>query len=156
MSNHDADIAESRDLARMIVTVAERARADFAAAVEPLGVPVHLARTVLLLGEPQSMRYVAGELACDPSHVTGIADHLEERGLAVRAPGADRRIKMLNLTEDGEALRQQLAEAVNTKAKFAGQLDAGQKQTLRELLGLLLEPRSSASAQTTGSKEKTA
>lgn len=145
MSNHDADIAESRDLARMIVTVAERARADFASAVEPLGVPVHLARTVLLLGEPQSMRYVAGELGCDPSHVTGIADHLEERGLAVRAPGTDRRIKMLKLTADGEALRARLAETVNAEAPFGAQLDADQKQTLRELLGLLLEPRGSAS-----------
>lgn len=140
MSKHDAEIAESRVLARMVVTVAERARADFAAAVEPLGVPVHLARTVLLLGEPQSMRFVAGELACDPSHVTGIADHLEERGLAYRVSGADRRIKMLKLTEEGEALRLQLAEAVNTEAPFGAQLDASQKQVFRELLGLLLEP----------------
>lgn len=139
MSTHDADIAESRELARTIVTVAERARADFAAAVAPFGLPVHLARTVLLLGEPQPMRHIAGELACDPSHVTGIADQLEQRGLAVRAPGADRRIKMLQLTDEGRALRRRIAEAVNTEAPFGAQLDSTQRRTLLDLLGILLD-----------------
>lgn len=131
----------------MVVTVGEQARADFAAAVEPFGLPVHLARTVLLLGEPQSMRNVAAELACDPSHVTGIADQLDERGLAVRAPGTDRRVKMLNLTDRGEDLRQRIADAVSTRARFADQLDAAQKTTLRELLALLLEPRAADHAE---------
>lgn len=130
----------SSDLARMIAAVAERSRADFAAAVEPFGLPVHVARTVLLLGEPQSMRCVAGELACDPSHVTGIADHLETSGLAVRARGADRRIRMLELTEQGEALRARLAAAVAAHDDPTSRLTPEQQATLRDLLTLLLAP----------------
>lgn len=139
MSARETDLAETRTLARMVVTVAERARSDFAVAIKPFGVPIHLARTVLILGEPQSMRCIAGELACDPSHVTGIADQLEERGLATRTPGEDRRVKMLQLTSDGEALRADLAEAIDKRAKFAAQLTPDQRQQLRVLLELLLD-----------------
>lgn len=134
----------------MAVTVAERARADFAAAVKPFGLPVHLARTVLVLGEPQSMRHIAGELACDPSHVTGIADQLEERGLAIRTQGEDRRVKVLQLTNEGEALRTTLSEAIDKHAKFAARLSPDQREQLRTLLELLLDPTEPSPSDTGG------
>ncbi|MGY5764532.1 MarR family winged helix-turn-helix transcriptional regulator [Brachybacterium sp. DNPG3] len=138
MSTAEAALAEARDLARMMVVVSERARADFATAVAPFGVPLQTARALLVLTEPQSMRHVAAELGFDPSHVTGIADDLERRGLAVRIPGKDRRVKLLQLTDDGEALRRRIAAAVDEQARFARQLDAEQKRQLREILEALL------------------
>ncbi|WP_055122315.1 MarR family winged helix-turn-helix transcriptional regulator [Corynebacterium oculi] len=140
MNTNPPDLAESRDLARMIVTVAEQARSSFATAVAPLGLPVHLARTVILLNTPRSMREIATELACDPSHVTGIADQLEQRGLATRIPGADRRVKMLKLTTAGSELQQELSEAVRSQGSFAHQLSPEQRAQLRGLLHALLEP----------------
>ncbi|MDN5558002.1 MAG: MarR family transcriptional regulator [Ruaniaceae bacterium] len=152
MNTRDTDLADARELARMIVTVAEQARASFGAAVAPFGIPVHLARTLLVLGDPQPMRHIASELACDPSHVTGIADQLEERGLASRTQGSDRRVKMLKLTNEGQKLRTQIANAIDEEAKFASHLDAAQKDALRGLLGLLLDPPHKA---THTSKDKT-
>lgn len=131
----------------MIVTVGERVRADFATAVKPFGLPGHLARTVLLLGEPRSMRGFASELVCDPSHVTGIADQLEERGLVVREPGADRRVKLLRLTDEGAAMRLRIAEATTAENEFANQLDPEQRDALRELLRILLQPRRDITTQ---------
>ncbi|GAA1070689.1 hypothetical protein GCM10009648_00660 [Tsukamurella spumae] len=121
----------------MIVGVAERARADFAEAVKPFGLPAHVARALFLLDQSKSMRTVASELSCDPSHVTGIADELETRGLAVRSPGTDRRIKMLELTAEGSALRENITAAVAAQAPFAAGLTPAQKQTLRDLLSKL-------------------
>lgn len=152
MSNKEDALAEARGLARMIVTVAERARADFATAVKPFGLPIQTARTLLVLGEPQSMRYVAGELACDPSHVTGIADDLEERGLAARTPGTDRRVKMLRLTPAGEALRERITDAIDEQTRFAKQLGAEQKQQLRGLLEILLDQQATTIPTTNGTE----
>lgn len=132
------DLAESRELARMVVQLSERARAHFADAVAHLDVPVLLARTILLVDGQTPMRDIAGELGVDPSYVTGIADQLETRGLATRTPGRDRRIKVLALTECGHALQARVAESVESHGAFAHRLDCDQKQALRELLGILL------------------
>lgn len=43
---------------------------------------------------------------CSPSTITGIVDTLESKGLVARAPNPeDRRSLLVNLTEDGSALR---------------------------------------------------
>ncbi|MDL9978861.1 MarR family winged helix-turn-helix transcriptional regulator [Microbacterium sp. ASV49] len=133
-----ADLAEARELARLVVRLSETARAHFAAAVAEVGVPVLLARTILLVDGRTPMRDVADELGCDPSYVTGIADQLESRGLARRAIGKDRRVKVLELTDVGAELQTQVAEAVDRRGPFGHQLTAEQRRTLRELLELLL------------------
>jgi DNA-binding MarR family transcriptional regulator len=51
------------------------------------------------------MRELAGALRCDNSYVTSVVDGLEERGMARRMPHpTDRRIKVIELTEQGAAL----------------------------------------------------
>ncbi|NNC13999.1 MarR family transcriptional regulator [Planctomonas sp. JC2975] len=133
-----SDLSDARDLARMVVQLSERARADFAAAIAELDVPVLLARTVLLVDGRTPMREIASELGCDPSYVTSIADQLETRGLVVRTAGRDRRVKVLELTDAGAELKSAVSEAVEHHGPFAYQLDVTQKQTLRELLTILL------------------
>jgi len=66
-----------------------------------------------------------------------LADQLEERGLATRTAGTDRRIKLIALTPAGVEKRAEIAAAVNTGARFARQLNADQRETLRSLLDLL-------------------
>jgi DNA-binding MarR family transcriptional regulator len=57
-------------------------------------------------GEPVKLSDLAQALHCDNSNVTGIADRLEAAGLAERRPHpTDRRVKTLQLTKRGEAIR---------------------------------------------------
>src|SRR5262245_53339511 len=60
-------------------------------------------------GQPLPMRSLARTLCCDASNVTGIVDRLEERGLVQRmAAPADRRMRMLVVTDDGAAMRRRI------------------------------------------------
>ncbi|WP_441247127.1 MarR family winged helix-turn-helix transcriptional regulator [Kitasatospora sp. McL0602] len=76
---------------------------NFAAMAAEHGLTLMQGKTLSLLREPRPMRTLADLLACDASNVTGIVDRLEARGLVRRevAP-ADRRIKNVLLTEEGE------------------------------------------------------
>lgn len=134
--------AEARRLSRLLISIAEHAKCDFAQAAATLGVPVHLARAVLLLHEPAPMRTLAEGLSCDRSYITNLADQLEERGLVERVTGDDRRVKLLTLTPDGVALRDQLAETVATQSIVLRRLDDDQRAALAPLLEALAdEPR---------------
>ena len=66
--------------------------------------PQSIAMRKLLEG-PLPMGSVAEVLSCDASTLTGIADRLEERGLIQRqVDPADRRVKLLALTDAGRQL----------------------------------------------------
>lgn len=87
MSDQEARFAEAGRLVRLLVDIAEQAKADFAATVAAVGLPMPLARAIVLLTHPAPMRDLAEQLACDRSYVTNLADQLEERGLVARVPG---------------------------------------------------------------------
>jgi len=118
--------------------VAERARSDFAQVVGDLGLTPQQARVILRLEQPAAMRDLARHLACDASNVTGIADKLEALGLLERVSGRDRRVKMLQLTETGTALREDIAQRVAAGSTVAVQLDSTERQQLGTLLDKLL------------------
>lgn len=136
----DTQVAD-RQLARALILVGERIKASFAESAESLGLPVPLARTLLALGAPEPMRELADHLACDPSHITGIADRLEERGLARRMVGHDRRVKLLELTEDGAAVRARLI-AVSTADSPISRLEPSRRRELLALFSELLDETS--------------
>lgn len=138
MPSPEEEVAEARRLSGLIIVAAERAKARFTAAVEPLGLPVQLARTLLALGEPTTMGELADRLTFDPSYITGLADQLEDRGLIERLQGADRRVKILQLTAPGRDLRQQIFAAVNQNLTIATRLSAEERQTLGRLLERLI------------------
>lgn len=136
------EITPARHLARLVLLTAEQLKVSFAAAAGSLDLPVPVARTLMLLSEPAPMRDLAGQLACDPSHLTSIADRLEERGLARRRTGDDRRVKLLELTPAGLALRDRLVVAAST-ASPTSRLDDAERDTLIGLLErILADPRS--------------
>jgi DNA-binding MarR family transcriptional regulator len=90
--------------------LAERPR--ITAALAELGLHPGLALALRMLepGEPRPMSTLAGQLRCDASNVTNIADRLEAAGLVERRPGDnDRRVKTLVLTPHGEEVRERVA-----------------------------------------------
>lgn len=127
-------MVESGEVSRLLIEIGERAKADFGAAAAPLGIPVPLARAILLLEHPITMRALADALSYDPSYVTGLADQLEERDLGRRVAGRDRRVKLLELTPDGVALRDRLEESVARRAAVVHRLAPARRAELRDLL----------------------
>jgi DNA-binding MarR family transcriptional regulator len=88
-----------------------------------------------LLEEPMPMGELARRLDCDNSNITGIVDRLEARGLITRSPSpADRRVKLLVLTEQGQELRQLGVERFTTPAPGIAALTKEEQRTLRDLL----------------------
>lgn len=134
MASTEKRLAESRRLSQMLVSVAERSKADFAASADRHGLPVHLARALLYLDEPVPMGELACSLTCDPSYITALADQLEERGLVKRVPGDDRRVKLLALTAAGRKTRDKLAEAVNRESLVLRRLSDAERAVLAPLL----------------------
>ena len=122
----------------MFIDITHTAKADFGEIVGTMGLPVHLARAVLMLNKPAPMRDLAERLACDRSYITNLADQLEERGLVTRIPGEDRRVKLLQLTPDGVALRDKISAAVTERALVLRRLTAAERKALAPLLEKLL------------------
>jgi DNA-binding MarR family transcriptional regulator len=81
------------------------------------------------------MRELAGALRCDNSYVTSVVDGLEERGMARRRPHpTDRRIKVIELTEQGAALASRVRAVIDEPpAAFA----ALSEKEAGDLVGLL-------------------
>jgi MarR family transcriptional regulator, organic hydroperoxide resistance regulator len=99
-------------------------------------------------GEPVSMVSLARSLRCHDSNVTGLVDRLEQRGLIERRgdPG-DRRIKLIALTNEGEALRQRLLERFSEPLPFIVVLSAKDKAALRGILQRAAKAMESDSAE---------
>jgi len=88
-----------------------------------------------LLAEPQPMSAIADAMHCDNSNLTGIADRLEERGLAERRPDPrDRRVKLLAPTDDGAAVREELNRRMAEPPEALLALSAEDQRTLVEIL----------------------
>ncbi len=138
MGNREARLEEARRLSQMFIDITHTAKADFGEIVGTMGLPVHLARAVLMLNKPAPMRDLAERLACDRSYITNLADQLEERGLVTRIPGEDRRVKLLQLTPDGVALRDKISAAVTERALVLRRLTAAERKALAPLLEKLL------------------
>jgi len=134
MPTTEARFAEAGRLSQLLITIAEEAKADFMATVGAFGLPVPLARVLVLLSTPAPMRDLADQLHCDRSYITSLADQLEQRGLITRIPGADRRVKLLTLTDEGVALRDQISSAVAERNMILRRLTDAERRTLAPLL----------------------
>jgi MarR family transcriptional regulator, organic hydroperoxide resistance regulator len=84
---------------------------------------------------PIPMSELARMLACDASNITGIVDRLEARGLVERqsAPG-DRRVKMLALTGEGAAFREELSERMAEPPAALAELSPEDQTVLRDIM----------------------
>jgi DNA-binding MarR family transcriptional regulator len=109
-----------------------------AAEFELSPVQVHVLRA---LGEsPLPMSSLAGFLGCDASNVTGLVDRLEGRGLVERQSAQhDRRVKLLVLTESGEALRKRLLARLMVPPPSIAALSGTDLRALRDIMRRALE-----------------
>jgi DNA-binding MarR family transcriptional regulator len=104
-------------------------------------VPAFFIKALHNLDGPLAMKDLGRRMRCDPSFVTGIADMLEQRGLAVREsdPG-DRRVKKLILTPAGEELKQQVETAVLESMPWRSELSTQERSCLLTLIRKMAPP----------------
>jgi DNA-binding MarR family transcriptional regulator len=87
------------------------------------------------LHEPTSQREIARRLGYDPSNITALADALEARGLVERRTDpADRRIRTLARTEEGERATADLEERLFSPPESITGLSSSEQHVLLRLL----------------------
>lgn len=111
------------------------------AAFEETGLsPYHYAVLALLEEEPpETQAMIADALGYDRSHLVGMLDELEERGLIERKRDpADRRRHLVSLTPEGKKASTRLRAVIKqVEEDFFAPLDAQQREQLKSLLGEL-------------------
>nr|WP_282916618.1 MarR family transcriptional regulator [Streptomyces varsoviensis] len=96
-------------------------------------------------GSPDRRR-LADRLGCDASTATSMIDRLEKRGLVRRVPHpTDRRVKVVQLTEEGCALRDGVIRHSAEHSPFA-RLDRDSRLRLHALLREVADGSPSAPA----------
>lgn len=89
---------------------------------------------------PPSMKELAGRLHCNAPNLSFVMNQLTDRGLVERsADPADRRSRVVALTENGRRVRSAVIEATLTLSPFA-RLDTDDLLSLVSLMGKALEP----------------
>src|SRR4051812_33730301 len=98
---------EASEAAELMGSLYQEHKRAFQATAKEYGLTMQQMATLYYLAPEQGlpMSVLADHLMCDASNVTGIVDKLEARGLARRGQAEDRRVKVLTLTAEGEALR---------------------------------------------------
>jgi MarR family transcriptional regulator, organic hydroperoxide resistance regulator len=107
-----------------------------------LSMPEAKALASLEPGRPLAMRELAARIHASPSNLTVTVDRLEARGLIVRGgtdERRDRRVKGVQLTDAGLALRQRLDERMVADHPAVRGLTASQRARFLELLRALAE-----------------
>jgi MarR family transcriptional regulator, organic hydroperoxide resistance regulator len=91
-------------------------------------------------GRPLPMGRLAATLGCDASNVTGLVDRLEARGLVQRQPSPDdRRVKVIQLTQEGSRLRGQLLRRITGASCALSRLSVNDQRSLLRILEVLVE-----------------
>ncbi|WP_052847538.1 MarR family winged helix-turn-helix transcriptional regulator [Streptomyces avicenniae] len=127
------------EVASLVTQISERLRLDFNDTAAGLDLPPAQAIVVARLDEPAPMRRLAEWLSCDASNVTGIVDGLERRGLVERRTDpADRRVKMVALTDEGRRRRVSLGRRYHAFTGGLFDLPPEELGTLRDLLARVM------------------
>ncbi|AUG82014.1 hypothetical protein CFP65_7433 [Kitasatospora sp. MMS16-BH015] len=131
----------SVDLMDQLARAAAGYYRSFATVAAARGLTLMQGKVLSLLRTPVPMRTLAELLACDASNVTGIVDRLEAHGLARREPDpADRRVKRVGLTEQGERTVREIRAELRTTLSGLDGLAEPDRQTLHQLLSRLFPP----------------
>jgi MarR family transcriptional regulator, organic hydroperoxide resistance regulator len=134
-------LAETREIAGLLVALVGQTATQISQCAQQYGLSIVQASALLQIDGSMSMRELASRLGGHASNATGIADRLAARGLVERHEDADdRRVKRVDLTPEGAATRNQLAECMESARTPFGRLSAAQRRQLHELLLAAIEP----------------
>lgn len=87
------------------------------------------------LGDAVRQKDLARSLGLDGSSLVRLLDMLEERGLVRRTDGADRRCKLLTLTEEGRALTERTRAVVTAlEEHMLGDLNEAEAATMLNVM----------------------
>lgn len=137
-----------QELISLVGGLAHRMQAHLDAVSKEFGLSLIEARALFLLDPRRAMSGLAGDLCCDASYITMVADHLEKEGLIERhIDPHDRRFKRLIITPKGLQVRQQMQVRAEHDLPVAAGLSTAQQQTLRDLLAILAAHASQASSE---------
>jgi MarR family transcriptional regulator, organic hydroperoxide resistance regulator len=104
-----------------------------------LSIPAPFIKALHTLECPMAMKELGKRMHCDPSFVTLLADMLEKRGLARREPHpADRRVKNIVLTSEGEALKERVEAEITARMPWNRALNESERAQLLALIRKML------------------
>jgi DNA-binding MarR family transcriptional regulator len=130
---------DPEEIVGLLLRIAGRISDELDRRAGELALSPRQAMALLHLGRPTPMRELAGQMRCDASNVTGLADRLEGRGLIRRVAGpGDRRVKRLVLTDEGRAVRDRLRSAFFAGDTVLDTLDDPERQALGDLLSRMV------------------
>jgi len=122
-------------MAEMMFHQANQDRFHDACSAADVTPPLFKALMSLDPGAGIPMNVLAKGWGCDASWVTGIVDGLEQRGYAQRrVPEGDRRVKVVEITEAGEAARTKALEVLYDPPACIGSLSRKDQVALRDVL----------------------
>jgi DNA-binding MarR family transcriptional regulator len=137
----DEYLALVLDADLMLLAVTERLRQHWSAHAAALGLTAAQVLLRLTPGEAVPMRKLARQLDYDASNLTTLVDRLVGRGALERqADPADRRVKALVLTPEGNRLRDEFWHNLVTDAGPLAPLREDDLRTLTRLLAKLDQP----------------
>lgn len=119
-----------------IVTAARNVVSIYRPILEPLGLthPQYLVMLALWEDAPWSLGALADELVLEPASLSPLIKRLEADGLLTRRRSStDERILLIDLTEDGRALRELALEVPGRVMKAVG-LEAQELESVRDAL----------------------
>ncbi|TVY05181.1 MarR family transcriptional regulator [Mycolicibacterium porcinum] len=112
------------------------------AVIERTGLPFSRVRVLKRLArEPLTVKQLAYAATVDAPAATVAVNDLEERGLVVReVDPANRRSKLVSLTDAGRALLERIDQIEDPAPQALSALDAGDLEALRVILGKISAP----------------
>ena len=124
------------DLAALAIRLMDRTKQDIREVADEEGLSMAQLDVLRRLRHhgPSPMRRLAEQMNCEASNLTGLVDRLEKRGLVERRPDPhDRRVRLLALTEMGDAVSHQAWVAVARRCSLT-KLGSERRALLDELL----------------------
>jgi DNA-binding MarR family transcriptional regulator len=127
-----------RELGERLLALMESFKDYFFSALSEIDLTPPQAFALRQLHEPCPMRDLADAMGYDASHITGIVDRLERRGLVERRTDpTDRRVKLLVVTDAGRALQAEIEARVFDQLPVLERLSVAQRHDLRDLLDIM-------------------
>jgi DNA-binding MarR family transcriptional regulator len=126
----------ARDVVELVWELVGRVWGHYEARIAEFSLSVPEAKALMSLqpDQPLVMRELAARIHASPSNVTLTVDRLVAHGLISRLGAPDRRVKYVQLTPTGKALKERLQERLATDHPAVRGLTPPQQAVLADLL----------------------